>query len=568
MERCCVGFAWTERTLVLMHVWIWMCHCLVYDAPWHKSAAIQTHYTRRYAPADDNVDWIHGTISCWLWTNRRSVGIGACSNLNVLLLDVWCTMTQSQLHTRLLFKHTTTAMMAHDTRFYTRSCWCWLNIWNVVVLALDIIIGCYSNALQRNGNGTWHTFLHALMLMPVEYMEWCRIGFGWTASTLVLVHVWIWMCHCLVYDAPWHDHNHIIGCYSNTPQRRWYMKHDATHPLMMMLIEYMEWCRVGFGWAESTLVLLHVWIRMCCYLVYHTPWHNYNCIIDCYLKTLQWTDGTLVMVHVSFWIIVIVYDHNCGYDGTQFCANLDVDWIYGTVSWWRLINREYVRIDACLNLNVSLLSVSCTMARSQLHTRLLFKTLQRLCWDMAHNSAVVSMLTGYMKRCCIGFGWTDSTLVLVHVWIRMCHIAWCTSSYDAPWHDYNCTLGCYLNTLQRQCTWHTTLRWLWRWLNILYETVPCWLWTNRKYVDHNYTLGCYLNTINGDDTWHTILRWFWCWLNVWNGVVLALDEQRVRWYWCMFEFECVIAWCTMHHDTIVIAYSAAIQTHYNGYDGT
>ena len=46
--------------------------------------------------------------------------------------------------------------------------------------------------------------------------------------------------------------------------------------------------------------------------------------------------------------------------------------------------------------------------------------------------------------------------------------------------------------------------------------------------------------------------------------MLAFDEQSVRWYWCMFELECVIAWCTMHHDTITIACPAAMQTHYNG----
>ena len=37
--------------------------------------------------------------------------------------------------------------------------------------------------------------------------------------------------------------------------------------------------------------------------------------------------------------------------------------------------------------------------------------------------------------------------------------------------------------------------------------------------------------------------------------------------WCMLEFECVIAWCTMHHGTIAIAYSPAVQIHYNGDDG-
>ena len=43
-------------------------------------------------------------------------------------------------------------------------------------------------------------------------------------------------------------------------------------------------------------------------------------------------------------------------------------------------------------------------------------------------------------------------------------------------------------------------------------------------------------------------------------IVLALDEQKVRWYLGMFEFECVIAWyTTLHHDTITIEHSPAIQ---------
>ena len=32
--------------------------------------------------------------------------------------------------------------------------------------------------------------------------------------------------------------------------------------------------------------------------------------------------------------------------------------------------------------------------------------------------------------------------------------------------------------------------------------------------------------------------------------MLAFDEQEVRWYWCMFEFKCVFAWYTIHHDTM------------------
>ena len=42
-------------------------------------------------------------------------------------------------------------------------------------------------------------------------------------------------------------------------------------------------------------------------------------------------------------------------------------------------------------------------------------------------------------------------------------------------------------------------------------------------------------------------------------IVLALDEQKVRWYLGMFEFECVIVWYTLHHDTITIEHSTATQ---------
>ena len=42
-------------------------------------------------------------------------------------------------------------------------------------------------------------------------------------------------------------------------------------------------------------------------------------------------------------------------------------------------------------------------------------------------------------------------------------------------------------------------------------------------------------------------------------IVLALDEQQVRWHLGMFELECVIAWYTLHHDTITIEHSPDIQ---------
>ena len=70
--------------------------------------------------------------------------IGAYLNLNVSWLGVLCTMTLSQLHTRLLFDYND-----NDER-----------------LCANVVL----------------------------------IDFGWTVSTFVLVHVWSRMYHCLVYD--------------------------------------------------------------------------------------------------------------------------------------------------------------------------------------------------------------------------------------------------------------------------------------------------------------------------------------------------------------------------------
>ena len=41
------------------------------------------------------------------------------------------------------------------------------------------------------------TYGAALMLL--EHMESCYVGSGRTDRTLTLMHIWIWMCHDLVY---------------------------------------------------------------------------------------------------------------------------------------------------------------------------------------------------------------------------------------------------------------------------------------------------------------------------------------------------------------------------------
>ena len=169
--------------------WLWMNSryvgiggCLNLNVLWHNHNRILVCYPNTQLCTDDvDVNWIQilricGMVSCWFWTNRMYVGIGACLNLNLSLPGVRCAMIRSQLHTQLLFKRTTRRWhMAHDSThadfdvdwiYGTVSCWLWM-----------------------------------------------------AASTSVLVHVWIQVCHSLVYDAPWHNHNYVPACYSNKLQR-------------------------------------------------------------------------------------------------------------------------------------------------------------------------------------------------------------------------------------------------------------------------------------------------------------------------------------------------------------
>ena len=89
MEPYCVGCKRTGSTLVLVHVWIWICHCLVYNTLWHHHicipSTIQLHNDVRLCA---DIDCMYATVSCCLWMNRKYVGIGACLNLNVSLLGM------------------------------------------------------------------------------------------------------------------------------------------------------------------------------------------------------------------------------------------------------------------------------------------------------------------------------------------------------------------------------------------------------------------------------------------------------------------------------------------------
>ena len=159
-------------------------------------------------------------------------------------------------------------------------------------------------------------------------------------------------------------------------------------------------------------------------------------------------------------------------------------------------NRKYVVIGACLNLNVSLLGVRCTLTHSQLHNRLLLKYTAMVM--MAYGAALI--LLEYMERRYVDFERTESTLVLVHVLNVLLVSIRYTMRND-------CIKIARPPSIQLPLQYHMTRRW-------------CWYWT---------------------------------WLNVWNGIMLALGEQEVRWYWCMFEFKSLFCMrCTIQSSQLQI----------------
>ena len=230
MKRYPVGFGRTERALVLVHRWIWMCHDLANNPPWHHRNSMLACYSTTMAITYRStlilmlVEYMY-----YVYMQRYRVGfgrtestlvrIGVCLNMNVSILDGRCTMTPSQLQTH-----------------------------------------CYSNTLQRR----WRTALRWCWLNTYCIMKRYRVGFGRTACTLVLVRVLVWICRDLAYNPPWQHRNfngivlalNALACFSNTL---------CIH--MYIIMKY----HVGFGRTVGTLLLVHVLIRICRDLAYNPP---------------------------------------------------------------------------------------------------------------------------------------------------------------------------------------------------------------------------------------------------------------------------------------------------------
>ena len=176
-------------------------------------------------------------------------------------------------------------------------------------------------------NGYYNvTWLGALMLMLIKCMKRQRVGFGRKVGTLVLVHVRIWMCHYLL-RIRYTMHNDAISI--------------ARSPTIAMSNNSARWCWCRFNvWNGIVLALNEQEVR------WYWCTFEFECAITWYTMHHEWYDHNLLHSYLLF-----------NYNGDnmtyiRLCADVDVVWIYWTVSCWLWTYSLYVGIGACLDLNV------------------------------------------------------------------------------------------------------------------------------------------------------------------------------------------------------------------------
>ena len=238
MQRYRVGFGWTERTFVCICVYLTMNRSILdvrFDVTpsqshtrllfKHTIPAMQYAYALVLMLIEYILRIYYETVSCWFWTDRAYVGIGACLYLNGSWIGVQSTMTPSDLrtlHTCLMilnYNHNDVLLMveyiycvyimeryrvASGRAESTLVC-----IGVCLKLNVSIVNVRYTMTpwqlrtrvlFNYNCNGMW------LCTDAGKYME-C-VGFDRTESALVFVYVGIWMCHDLVTVTIRHN---IIG---------------------------------------------------------------------------------------------------------------------------------------------------------------------------------------------------------------------------------------------------------------------------------------------------------------------------------------------------------------------
>ena len=120
--------------MVLVHVWVWNSHCVIYDA-------LSQLYTRPLINYNDNDIQYSALHRCWYWLNTW----------NGVVLD----------------------KREQEVRWY----WCLLEFECVICLVHDAFCLPPSPFIA-----------HAPFVFIIWYMKWCHVGFGRTESTLTLVY--------------------------------------------------------------------------------------------------------------------------------------------------------------------------------------------------------------------------------------------------------------------------------------------------------------------------------------------------------------------------------------------
>ena len=309
-----------------------------------------------------------------------------------------------------------------------------------------------------------------LMLIFIKCTKRYHVGFGRTGSTLILVHVCIWMYHYLVYDAPRMTRSQLC------PRLLFTDNGDDIHTVLRWFWLYIYGTVSCWRWMHRQYVLIGESV-------------NFNFVSSLSIRYNM--NDIIAIVHSG----IHYNDNDC-----WLRADVDVDWIYEMVSCRFWPNRKYVEIDAYLNLNMSLhlhydaILIAYSSPAIQIHYN----------GDGIYGSTL--MLIEYMERCHAGFDRTESTLILVFVWI--CH-------YLVPSYHHNCVLACYSTTMTMTYGFALML------IGRTYATVSCpRCWPNSKYV----IIGACVN--------------------------LNVRLPGIRYI--------------IQHQSIIIVHSPAMQTHYNG----
>ena len=160
-------FAWHEQKVRCY----WCIECVMIWCAMHHDTITIAHPSAielTWLCTDGDMDWIYGTVSWWLWMNRQYVVNGVCLNFNDALF-----ITPSRLHTRLLFNHNGNdvlfcADVDVDWIYGTVSCWLWTNRKYVgISVCWNCNVSWYTmKPSQSQLHWEWPT--------PLSVMRWCR----------------------------------------------------------------------------------------------------------------------------------------------------------------------------------------------------------------------------------------------------------------------------------------------------------------------------------------------------------------------------------------------------------